>query len=55
MVYFFNGVFALFLHQMTPLHMATEGGHTEIVKYLVGDLGADFKRKIKDGVMHQLY
>ena len=43
----------LSLHQSTPLYMAAEGGHMDVVKYL-GDKGADINRKNKNGVMHQL-
>ena len=37
------------LHQMTPLHIAVEGAHTEIVKYLV-DREADINIKDYNGV-----
>ena len=29
-------MFSYLLHQKTPLHVAAEGGHIEIVKYLDG-------------------
>ena len=41
--------FGLSLHQSTPLHVAAEGGHMDIVKCLVGE-EADIKKKNKDGV-----
>ena len=40
--------FALSLHQNTPLHLAAEFGHKDIVEYLVGE-EANIKKN-KDGV-----
>ena len=43
-------LFALSLHQNTPLHMAAEFGHKDIVKYLVGEEAGI--KKNKDGVSY---
>ena len=37
------------LHQWTPLYMAAEGGHEEMVRFLV-DKGADINIKDNNGV-----
>ena len=39
----------LFLHQMTPLHLAAEGAHIKIVEYLV-DQEADVNIEDDNGV-----
>ena len=41
--------FVVYLHQMTPLHLAAESGHIKIVNYLC-DEGADINVQDIDGV-----
>ena len=43
------GLWFLFLHQMTPLHMAAKSGRKKIVEYLV-DEGANISTRDSDGV-----
>ena len=40
---------SVFLHQMTPLHVAAETGHCKILRYLI-DKGGDINIKDEDGV-----
>ena len=40
---------SVFLHQMTPLHVAAETGRCEILRYLI-DKGGDISIKDEDGV-----
>ena len=45
--------FGLSLHQRTPLYVAVERGHVDIVKYLVDD-EADIEKN-EDGVSNLIY
>ena len=46
-------MFSYLLHQKTPLHVAAEGGHIEIVKYLDGKGAAirDDNNEVGHGVL----